>query len=59
MLKKILGAIDLLFGIVILGWVGYNYLIEMQPAARGFNPIVALSFASGAIYFGLKWLTGK
>ena len=59
MLKKIIGAIEILFGLVILGWVGYNYIIEMQPATKGLNPIVALLFSSAAIYTGINWVAGK
>lgn len=59
MLKKIIGAIDLFIGILILIWVSYNYLVEMEPAAKGFNPIFPLLFATGAIYFGFRWLNGK
>jgi hypothetical protein len=49
----------LLIGLSILGWIAYNYLVEMQPSARGRSPLPALVFSAAAIYVGGKWLLSK
>ena len=58
-LKRIFGFFILLIGLGILGWIAYNYLVEMQPAARGRSPLPALVFSAAAIYVGGKWLLSK
>jgi len=59
MIKRILGTLAFLLGAAILGWVGYNYFIEMQPQAKGRNPIPALVFSTLAILLGLSWMRTK
>ncbi len=59
MIKKSLGVLVFLIGALILGWVGYNYLVEMQPEAEGRNPLPALLFSGGAIFVGIKMFLGK
>ena len=59
MIKKSLGVLACLLGALILGWIGYNYLIEMQPEAEGRNPIPALLFSAAAIFVGIKMILGK
>jgi len=34
-MKKLLGVVSLLFGLGLGAWIGYNYLVERQPEARG------------------------
>jgi hypothetical protein len=58
-LKRIFGCLILLVGLTILGWIAYNYLVEMQPAARGRSPLPALVFSGAAIFVGGKWLFAK
>jgi uncharacterized membrane-anchored protein len=58
-LKRIFGAFILLIGLGLLGWIAYNFFIEMQPEARERSPLPALVFAAGAIYIGVRWLFAK
>jgi hypothetical protein len=58
-LKRICGFFIFLIGLTILGWIAYNYLVEMQPTARGKNPLLALIFSGGAIFVGAAWLFAK
>jgi hypothetical protein len=58
-MKRILGAIVLLFGVVVGAWLVYNLVAGVQPEARGRNPIPAIVFAAGAIYVGIKWIRGE
>ena len=58
-MKLIFGVIALLFGSAILLWVGYNIFIEMQPEARGRNPVPAIGVGSAMIYVGINWIRGK
>lgn len=55
-MKKLLGVIALLMGLGLGGWLAYNYLVEMQPEARGQNPAIAGLVAVGLLYQGQKWL---
>ena len=59
MIRKTFGVLAFLIGVTILAWIGYNYLIEMQPAAEGRNPIPALLFSAAAIFVGIKMFLGK
>ncbi len=59
MIKKSFGVLVILVGALILGWIGYNYLIEMQPEAQGRNPLPALLFSAAAIFVGIKMFRGK
>jgi hypothetical protein len=58
-IKRIFGFFILLIGLAILGWIAYNYLVEMQPSARGRSPLPPLIFSTAAIYVGGKWLLSK
>ena len=58
-LKKLFGLLILLIGVSILGWIAYNYLVAMQPEARGRNPLPAVIFSGAAIWIGGKWLVSK
>jgi len=39
----------LLMGAGLLFWVGYNFLVEMQPEAEERNPLPALILGSGML----------
>ena len=56
MIKKIAGVFVLLLGLVLLCWVGYNLFVEMQPEARGVNPLPAIIFSLVFLYVGQKWI---
>lgn len=56
MMKKFLGVIALVLGLGLGTWIGYNYLVEMQPEARGRNPVPAMLLTAGFLYQGRKWL---
>ena len=58
-LKRIFGCLILLIGLSILGWIAYDYLVEMQPEARGRTPLPALVFSAATIYVGARWLFAK
>lgn len=58
-LKRIFGCFILLIGLSILGWIAYNFLVEMQPEARGRSPLPALVFSAAAIYVGARWVFAK
>ena len=34
------GGVLILLGATLLGWISFNYLVEMQPSAEGKNPII-------------------
>lgn len=55
-MKKFLGVIALLMGLGLGSWIAYNYLVEMQPAARGRNPAAPILLTVGLLYQGQKWL---
>jgi hypothetical protein len=55
-LKRIFGCFILLIGLSVLAWIAYNYLVEMQPEARGRNPLPAIVFSAAAVYVGARWL---
>ena len=57
--KRVFGAFILLFGLALLGWIAYNLFVQMQPEARGRNPLPALVFSAGAIFIGARWLFAK
>ena len=59
MFKKLLGSVAILFGITIIGWVGFNLFVEKQDAAKGRRkPIVPILFSCAMIYTGTKWMKG-
>ena len=49
----------ILLGLGLLGWIGYNLLLEMQPEAKGRNPIVPIIISIGLIIVGGEWLLTK
>ncbi|GMV81612.1 MAG: hypothetical protein AMXMBFR7_27960 [Planctomycetota bacterium] len=59
MVKRVIGGLMLLLGVFQLGWIGYNFLIELQPEARGRNPIIPILFGIGLLYVGFTWVKGK
>jgi len=56
MRNKINGFLGIFMGLGLLGWIGYNYFIEMLPAAEGKNPVVPLIVACVSLYLGVKYL---
>jgi hypothetical protein len=56
MVRSIAGVFVPLPGLVLPGPVGYNLLVEMQPAARGVNPLPAIFFSLAFLYVGQKWI---
>lgn len=55
-MKKFLGVIALLMGLGLGSWIAYNFLVEMQPEARGRKPAPAIILTVGLLYQGQKWL---
>jgi len=49
----IFGLLSLLLGLGVGGWVAYNYLVEMQPEAKGKNPAPALILTAVCLYVGV------
>jgi hypothetical protein len=47
------GGLLVLIGVGLLSWVGYNLLVEMQPAAEGRSPIKPALFAVVMIGVGV------
>jgi len=56
MRNKINGYLGIFIGLVLLSWLGYNYLIEMLPEVADKNPILPLILSFTSIYFGIKYL---
>ena len=59
MMKRVGGGIMLFLGVVLLGWIGYNLFIEMQPQAQGRSPIGPSLFALTLTGVGFQWVRGK
>jgi hypothetical protein len=58
-LRRILGVPALVIGVALLAWVLYNLFVEMQPQARGKNPVFAIGIAMTLIIVGSHWIRGK
>lgn len=56
-MKLVFGGIALLLGTLLLGWIGYNLLVELQPEAKRLNPLPALIFSAALIGVGVKWVS--
>ena len=48
-----------LIGAGMLGWVAYNHLVEMQPAAQGRDPWPAVAFGSLLLLASLYSMTAR
>jgi len=59
MLRKIAGGLMLLLGVALIGWVGFNLFIEMQPEAQEHSAIPPLLVSAGLIFVGQKWIRQK
>lgn len=46
-------------GVVLLGWIGYNLFVEMQPTAEGLSPIAPTIFALALIVGGVLRLRNQ
>jgi hypothetical protein len=57
--RRSAGVLVLLFGTVLLLWVGYNLFIETLPEARGRNPVPAMLLIAGCYYLGINWVRGR
>jgi len=57
MLKRTAGAAMIVFGIVLIGWVGYRLLFERSEGGRG--PFGAIGFSAGLLIVGWKWAMDK
>jgi len=52
MLGTVWAGLLIAFGVLLLGWVGYNLLIERLPETEGRSPRAATAFGIGAIAVG-------
>jgi hypothetical protein len=59
MIRRIIGALLLLFSATLFSWVGYNRFIQMQPEAAGKPMLPALVFAAAAAWVGYHKLRGR
>ncbi len=59
MFKRVIGGLMLLLGVIQLGWIGYNVLIERLPETQGRSPILPTLFGIGLLYVGFTWVKGK
>ncbi len=57
-MRRVLGALLLIFGAVLACWIGYNLLIERQPEATG-SPIPAIIFCIALFFVGGRWIAGE
>ena len=46
-----------LFGLTLLGWIGYNLFIERLPATQGRNPLPAVILSFACLGVGYKWMS--
>ena len=58
-MKRILGVISVFLGGCLVVWIGYNYLVEMQPEAQGRNPLPAIIVSVLFIFGGIKMIRQK
>lgn len=58
MFAKTMGLLFVLLGLGLLGWIGYNVLIEMQPAAEGRNPLIPFALGLVLVIYGLLRMRG-
>jgi len=59
MLKRIAGVFMLMLGVILVCWIGYNFLVEQLPEAQGRSPLPALGFSAALFYVGFNWVRGK
>jgi hypothetical protein len=59
MIRRFLGVIIFLFGLILAGWIAYNLFVQRLPEAQGRSPIVPSLVAVGFLYVGWKWIRGE
>ena len=57
--KKLFGALTLLIGLSLLGWIIYFHLIKSPTLEHSHFPLTAIMVSGSAIYVGAKWLFEK
>ena len=57
-MKRILGGLMILMGLILGGWIVYNLLVQRQPEGTG-NPLGPLVFTAGLLFVGTMWARGK
>jgi hypothetical protein len=55
-MRKVLGVIALLMGVILAGWIVVNLVGGPTPATEGRNPLPAIIFCAALIGCGLYWL---
>ena len=58
-MRRVAGALMLVFGTVLVCWVGDNLFVERLPATEGLSPVPALVFSAALFYVGVKWVREK
>ncbi len=53
------GGLLVLIGVGLLGWIGYNLLVEMQPEAEGRSPVKPAVFAVVLIGIGITRIRSR
>jgi hypothetical protein len=51
--------LSLVFGLVLAGWLVYNFAIERQPETEGMSPWPAVALTALLLYGGLWGLRDK
>lgn len=57
--NKLLGATALLIGLVILGWVVYNFFSPTEEYRRNYHTILQIAVPLWMVWLGWKWLTDQ
>jgi hypothetical protein len=55
-MKRILGGIVFLLGLILAGWIGYNLFIERLPETKGRNPLPAIILSGAFLFVGYRWM---
>ena len=58
-IRKALGAVSLVLGVFIIGWVLYNLFWPTEEFDGDFTAIFQLGFPLAMVGFGWYWLTSK
>ena len=59
MIRRIAGALSLLLGLILGGWIFFNLFIHRMPETEGRPVVGPILLTVAFIYVGIRWLQGK
>jgi len=58
-MRRVAGAVVLLLGLTLGGWVVYKLVLQRLPETEGLSSLPAIIVGAALTFVGVQWVRGK